>query len=151
MSNTIVIERFAYSPDGTFGKLIMPNGTDFYTVECPWFGNKPYVSCIPEGVYSLGLRYSPIVHSSSGKEFQEGWEIQDVPNRSYIMFHPGNWPINFKGCIGLGYGYKAMLDRVGDPRNGVTHSRGAFREFMGMMEQGNTWMLEIMPKLIEYP
>lgn len=151
MSNVIVLERFAYSPDGTFGKLHMPSGEDFYTVERPWLQNKAYVSCIPEGVYSLGLRYSPTVKSTSLKEFEEGWEVEGVPERTYIMLHPGNWPIDFKGCIGLGYGYKTMTDRAGEPRNGVTYSREAFREFMGIMDSSSTWTLEIRPYFISYP
>lgn len=151
MSNVITLERFAYSPDGTFGNLTLPDGTDFYTVERPWLGNKPYVSCIPEGTYSLGLRYSSAVKASTKEEFDEGWEVQDVINRTFIMLHPANYPIELKGCIGVGYGYKTMIDRAGNPRNGVTHSREAFRELMGMLEQGSHWILDIMPKLIQYP
>jgi hypothetical protein len=151
MSNIIVLERFAYSPDGTFGKIVMPDGSDFYTVELPWKGNKRGESCIPEGIYTLGLRYSPVVKSSSGEEFNEGWEVQDVPDRDYIMIHPGNWPFNFKGCIGLGYEYKPIMDRSNTYRNAVTQSRAAFREFMGMMESSSTWDLEIIPKMIQYP
>lgn len=47
---SVTLERFAYSPFGTFGKLIYGDKT-FLTVERPWLGNKPYKSCIPEGVY----------------------------------------------------------------------------------------------------
>jgi len=151
MSNLIILERFAYAPDGTFGKLLMPDGTDFFTVERPWLGNKEDESCIPEGVYTLGLRYSPIVESSTLGKFDEGWEILNVPERSLIMIHPGNWPFNFKGCIGLGYDYKIIPDRTGVPRNAVSNSVDAFTEFMKITMKQSTWDLDIRPKFIEYP
>jgi hypothetical protein len=32
--------------------------------------------------------------------------VQDVPNRSYILFHVGNKPSHTKGCILVGSGRK---------------------------------------------
>ena len=46
----VIIERFAYAPDGTFGRIKLPNGTQFVTVERPWLSNKAYESCIPDGI-----------------------------------------------------------------------------------------------------
>lgn len=151
MSNTLVLERFAYSPDGTFGKLHFPTGEDFYTVEKPWKGNAVEVSCIPEGSYSLGLRYSPLVERLTKQNYDEAWEVQDVDGRTHILIHQGNWPNDFKGCIGLGLEYSVMNDRMGIYRNGVTRSATAFREFMELMSTRGSWLLDIRPKLIEYP
>ena len=151
MNNVIVLERFAYSPDGTFGVMTFPTGEQFYTVERPWLGNKPMESCIPEGLYILQKRYSPAVDRSSGGEFDEGWEVTNVPGRTFIMIHPGNWPINFQGCIGVGKEYTVIPDRSGVPRNGVTRSRDAFRDMMELMETSNAWDIDIRQKVIEYP
>ena len=145
----IILERFAYSPDGTFGKLYIPSvGFECFTVELPWEDNEPRVSCIPEGVYTLGKRYSPVVQRSSGGEFKEGWEVQDVPGRTYIMIHPGNWPHNFKGCIGVGRDYMVIPDRTGTPRNGVSSSRLTFSKLMAVMDTSNGWELDIRQKVI---
>lgn len=141
--NTIVLERFAYSPDGTFGKMYVPGGFECYTVELPWKDNQPRVSCIPEGMYGLGKRYSPVVQRSSGGEFEVGWEVQNVPGRSLIMIHPGNWPSNFMGCIGTGKAYAVISGK-----NGVTSSRDTFRELMAELETRKDWQILITQKRI---
>lgn len=150
--NTLVLERFAYAPDGTFGTLSFPTGEVFYTAECPWFGNKVGLSCIPEGVYSLGKRHSPIVKQSSANMFSEGWEVLDVPERSLIMIHPANFPtLDLKGCISVGEDYRIIPDRTGVARNAVTRSRPAFMKVMELLDSSDYWDLEIYQARIEYP
>ena len=143
---SIHLERFAYAPDGTFGRLTLPNGEHLYTVERPWRGNKPFESCIPDGVYELQKRVSPVVDRTSGGEFLEGWEVMDVPGRSYIMVHPGNWPENFEGCIGVGTDYMILSGR-----NAVSNSREAFRQFMQALSGMDAWDLVITGYHMEYP
>jgi hypothetical protein len=150
--NTLVLERFSYAPDGTFGLLFFPSGESFYTAERPWLGNKKSESCIPEGVYALCKRHSPIVQRTSGGKYIEGWEVTDVPNRDYIMIHPGNFPLkDLEGCIAVGKSFQIIEDRLGVPRNAVGASRTAFNEMMELMEVSDYWDLEIVPKLISYP
>ena len=150
--NTLVLERFAYSPDGTFGKLTFPEGEEFYTAECPWFGNATGTSCIPEGIYSLGKRYSPTVKRTSANQFSEGWEVLDVPERSFIMIHPANFPLlDLEGCIAIGENYQIIPDRMGVARNAVIKSRPAFKRFMELLETSDYWDLHIFQKRIEYP
>lgn len=143
---SIILERFAYAPDGTFGRLKLPNGKTFFTVERPWLGNKPRESCIPDGIYTLEKRRSPVVERTSGGNYVEGWEITHVPGRTYIMIHPGNWPRNFEGCIGVGLNYQVI-----EGYNGVTQSRSAFAQVMGALDGRNSWHLEIRPFLMKYP
>jgi hypothetical protein len=81
MTSRAVLTRFAYLPDGTFGELVFPDGTSMFTVERPWKDNTPKESCIPDGIYQLGMRESPVVHRSSGGMFHEGWEVLDVEGR----------------------------------------------------------------------
>ena len=150
MSNTILLERF-YAPDGTFGTMSLPGDVQFYSIERPWLGNANDISCIPEGIYPLKKRYSPVVKRSSGGEFEEGWEICDVPNREFIMLHPANWIIDLKGCVGMGLDYVIMQDRTGRYRNSVSDSREAFRQLMGILDQSDYWDIAIQPKLIQYP
>jgi hypothetical protein len=63
------------------------------------------------------------------------YRIQDVPNRSGILFHSGNYAagkkIDIEGCILLGVGF---LDLNNDKILDITTSRltvAAFENFMG--------------------
>ncbi len=90
--NIIVLERFAYSNDGTFGYLELPNGEVLCTVERPWLNNQKSISCIPVGEYQC----VPRRYNRGG---YDAVEVVDVPNRSYILFHKGNFVRNSRGCI----------------------------------------------------
>jgi len=150
--NTIMLERFSYAPDGTFGVMTLPSGKMLYTAERPWLGNAPSISCIPEGVYALGQRPSSVVSRTSGGAFSSGWEVKDVPNRTFIMVHPGNFPMtDLEGCIAVGKDYQILKDKTGQYRNAVGLSRAAFEVFMRELDSRNSWDLEIIPKLIQYP
>lgn len=91
----IVLTRFASSPvQGTFGRMVV-DGVSLYTVECPWLGNQPYVSCIPAGVYAC----RPRRYFSGG---YDAIEITNVPYRSHILFHRANRASDLRGCVGTG-------------------------------------------------
>ena len=83
------LQRMGSTPWGTFGTLRLPDGSAFPTVEPRWEYNAQGKSCIPAGVYLLAQRASPIVRRTSGGEFNSGWEVTGVLNRSLIMIHPG--------------------------------------------------------------
>lgn len=90
----MILERFAYSPFGTFGRL-KGYGMECFTVERPWDGNKSDVSCIPEGIYTCKRVDSP--------KFGPGmFEVQRVPHRSHVLIHWGNTMHDVEGCIALG-------------------------------------------------
>lgn len=124
----------------TLGTLIFPNGKSFTIMERPALDNKQSVSCIPEGSYTLRQRTSPVVERTSKGEFPQGWEVTNVPNRSYIMFHVGNYVRNSDGCLLVGENFSF--------HNGefmVTNSVKAFREFMAALSSKDEWTLEILP------
>jgi hypothetical protein len=77
--------------DATGGILLLHKLPVCYTIEPPWLGNERNKSCIPEGMYDLYPRWRD----------WRGWHIgvRDVPNRSNIIFHPGNFGKDTKGCI----------------------------------------------------
>jgi hypothetical protein len=116
----LFLER-AYPPDNraTLGQLVVDDFT-CHTLERPWLQNQRNKSCIPEGTYALGLRPSPLIDRITGGEYTEGWEVMNVPNRTFIMFHPGNWIEDTE-----------WADREGHT---VTHSRETFRYFMRALE-----------------
>ena len=140
-SGLLKLIRFAYLPNATFGRLIFPTGRSYFTVECPWLHNAAGKSCIPEGNYQLGLRMSEVVRRTTRGMFTKGWEIQDVPGRTYIMFHVGNWASDVEGCVAVGQTFGAMPK--GPHQLGVGNSRIAYNEFMAIMATRKNWSLDI--------
>lgn len=65
-----------------------------YTLELPWRENQTDISSIPAGVYNV------ISHNSA--DHPNTFEITNVPNRRAILIHTGNYPKDFKGCVGVG-------------------------------------------------
>ena len=128
MSRSILIERFAYSPMGTFGHLT--GAGTFFTVERPWANNAERISCIPEGTYRCQRGVFP--------KFKETFQVMDVPGRSAILFHIGNTMVDFEGCIGVG----TELGYVNECW-GVTNSRTAYARFMEALKGEATFALEI--------
>ena len=100
MKNVYLI-RTKMSDMGTEGMLVT-DGFDCKTFELPWRDNKKSISCIPEGSYNVKMRISP----KYGKVY---W-VSDVPNRSFILIHSGNFAgdtskkfkTHVNGCILLG-------------------------------------------------
>ena len=65
-----------------------------HTLELPDKGNARNVSCVPTGEYSAKKHTRP-----SG---QKAIWIMDVPNRSAILIHLGNFNSDIQGCILVG-------------------------------------------------
>lgn len=138
-ASTLRLERFAHTPWGTLGMLYLPYaGVSFPTIEPRWEHNAKGKSCIPAGDYYLEQRPSPIVARSSGGEFNVGWEVKDVPNRSLIMLHPANWASELQGCIAPGRAHVVM-----NGRPGVSASRAAFKDLMHRLDARGDWGLSI--------
>ena len=144
MSSLILTRQ--YTPWGVVGHLTLPTGWSCHTLERPWLHNRRNESCIPEGVYQLRMRVSPVVQRITRGRYQEGWEITDVPERTHIMVHPGNWVRNSDGCLLVG------ADRIisGDELM-VTHSQATFDRLMAEMGGRQEWTIEILPYRAGYP
>ncbi len=98
----MILERFAYSPMGTFGKLIVGDLT-LYCVEQPWRNNEPGRSCIPEGDY--------ILEPHRSQKYPHTWAmvgetVSHYPEagkpRSACLLHVGNTMEDVTGCIAPG-------------------------------------------------
>lgn len=74
-----------------------------YTIERPWVGNQPKVSCIPEGTYRVAWR------EANWSRFPRAFQILNVPDRSGILIHSANLARQLHGCIapGLSRGFIA--------------------------------------------
>lgn len=115
---TLVLARFAYSDEGVRGKLHLPSGRSFCTLELPWRDNRRKKSCIPTGSYKCSWIRSP--------KFGPCYQVLDVPKRDGILFHNGNYAgdvdkgfkSHSEGCILIGdnhgilSGQRAVLGSV---------------------------------------
>lgn len=119
MIRVIELQRFAYTPHGTFGE-IRHDRFHCYTVERPWKQNKRNVSCIPTGLYVMRL--------GRFRDQYPSYELEDVPKRSLIKIHIANTMDDLRGCIGLGKELGFIRDLWA-----VSGSRETYNRFMTLM------------------
>jgi hypothetical protein len=123
-----VLERIAYMPQGTLGKLTIGDEV-FWTAERPWRNNQKEVSCIPNGRYTC--------KAYTSKRFGQTFEVTDVENRTYILFHVGNFPEkDSHGCILLG-------ERLMDNQPAVSSSKIAVERFRETLKDVESFDIEI--------
>jgi hypothetical protein len=90
----VVVHRVESNEDGAFGVLSIDGKPICVTLEEKWRDNAKGNSCIPAGTYTA-LKYS-------GTKYKDVWIVENVPNRSAILFHWGNTNDNTAGCILVG-------------------------------------------------
>lgn len=125
----IVIERYDYGDKQTIGKLFLLDDhntilSQYWSLELPDKNNKKRVSCIPEGEYIAIKHKSP--------RFKDCFWIQDVPNRSEILIHKGNYYFDILGCILIG---SDLRDLNKDGLQDVVSSSKSVRELFNMVKQ----------------
>ena len=91
---TIILDRLETSDEGTFGQMIRQGHQIADTCELPWKENMNRISCIPKGTYKVVRRDS--------EKFGKHFHVLDVPNRDFILIHPGNTIMDILGCIAVG-------------------------------------------------
>lgn len=119
--DVITIKR-AYMPNCTIGFGSF-KGFDFFVLELPWKDNTKNISCIPPGNYDAIKRISP------GKGY-EVIEFINVPNRTYIQAHYGNFTRQILGCQLYGDSLK-FVD--GDSIIDVTNSEETIKKLLSML------------------
>lgn len=111
----------------TLGQLFVVNDANEIqftcrTLELSWKDNKKKVSCIPEGTYKVIKHKSP--------KFGTCFWIKDVPNRSEILIHPGNFHTQILGCILVGDDL-AYVNK--DSRLDVVNSKSTMKKLLQAM------------------
>jgi len=99
MINLLLI-RDTFTKESTIGELFLNGERICDTLENPWQDNQRNISCIPEGVYPVRLR---LPRESATRDYLH-LLVEDVENRSYILFHRGNSAKDTRGCILVGLG-----------------------------------------------
>lgn len=118
------------SKQGTVGILSINKEIFGFTLEPPDQENKSDISSIPTGQY--------VCKPYTSKRWGTTWEVTDVTNRTYILFHPGNLVSHTAGCILLGDKIKKLKgDRV------ALNSGATFKEFLELMEGEEEFHLTI--------
>lgn len=106
MKATLIRESF--SKYQTLGKLTVKdeNEKEIFscdTLELPWKENKNRISCIPEGSYKAIFRdFGNYANRSFHIQTLKG---EEVPGRTSILIHSGNFFTDTKGCILVGKNY----------------------------------------------
>ena len=104
----LLIIRDTFTDKSVIGKLYCNGEFIAHTLELAWKDNKKSVSCIPEGRYDCRVRLA----RESGSRDYVHLLVQDVPNRSYILFHRGNYPSDSRGCILTGTHRAQVPDKI---------------------------------------
>lgn len=133
-NTNLLLIRDRLTADSTQGKLYVNGEYQCETLELAWLDNKKSISCIPKGNYSVSFRKA----EESPKYKYKHLIVNNVPDRSYILFHIGNRTKDSKGCILTGKTRKN--DFVG-------LSRKAHTELMNTLtEKGETNKINLIIK-----
>ena len=116
----VEIIRLESTQAGTFGALRIDKQLFCSTLEPMELDNQKNLSCIPAQPYLVRPVESP--------RFGGVFEVQNVPGRSHILFHAGNFVASTEGCILLG-------EHVGKLKNkrAVVNSGTTFKKFLAEM------------------
>ena len=101
----LLIIRETFTEVSTIGKLFLDGEFLCDTLENPYLNNQRNISCITEGQYKVRLRTA---RESATKEYLH-LLVQDVPDRSLVLFHTGNTAKDTRGCILVGIGTEQDL------------------------------------------
>ena len=104
----LLIIRDTFTSKSVLGKLYCNGEFMAHTLELPWKDNQKGVSCIPHGNYKCRVRY----RNESGNYDYVHLLVQDVKDRSYILFHRGNYPSDSRGCILTGTHRAQTPDKI---------------------------------------
>jgi len=123
----IILSRLFDNGQQTTGYGVLFDGGKTYmyfsTLELSYKGNQKNISCIPKGKYICKVRES--------EKYGLHLHVQNVPNRSFILFHYGNYNTNTKGCILVGEKF-AKLNK--DSNFDVTNSRNTMKKLMSFID-----------------
>lgn len=118
------------NPDCTVGRLEF-GGFHCLTLELPWKENANDISCIPAGTYEY-VKYDSPRHGAV-------LLLLDVPGRSMVELHAGNYTRQIEGCILVGDSLK-YLD--GDSILDVTNSKRTLKKLLSLLPHSGTIEIE---------
>lgn len=118
-----------------------------WSLEDPWADNKPFDSCVPDGVYDLVPHDSP-KHPDTWALVNPELDIYHLPHdiplekrgkgRFGILIHAGNFEADVEGCIAPGKSPALVNDRFM-----VAHSKTAMELIRRVLGVGTRHTLTI--------
>lgn len=132
----IELRRFAYTPMGTFGKILTPAGA-WFTVERQWRNNKQFVSCIPLGMYNLVQHHSSKFGDTFAVVGSRVSRLDDGGARYGILIHSANLATQLQGCIAPGNRLGVVREKTieGKPQRwAVLNSRTSTKEVLAYLK-----------------
>jgi hypothetical protein len=125
----LTINRYQMDKSGTLSRVVVGD-RQFYGIERPWINNKPEISCIPNGEYTLihhdSEKYGPVWAFVGGSV---SYQSNRHADRFACLIHSANYGHQVKGCLGLGKD-KGVTS---DGSLAVWSSRDAIRELRTIM------------------
>jgi len=121
-------ENYQY---GTFGVLSIDDEVFCVTLEPPDELNKTGQSSIPAQQYTC-KRYS-------SDRYNTTFQIMNVPGRTKVLFHAGNFKENTEGCILLARKFGVLKYA-----RAILNSGDTFKQFMEKMQGINEFRLTIV-------
>ena len=97
---SLLLIRGTFTDESIIGELFLNGERMCDTLELPFKDNQKSISCIPAGEYSVRLRPA---RQSATRDYLH-LLVEDVKDRSYILFHRGNTAKDTRGCILVGLG-----------------------------------------------
>ena len=123
------IKRIKYQEKQTLGEFtLFKDGHEIFnckTLELPDLDNAFQKSHIPKGTYKVVPRTSI--------KFKNHFHILDVPNRTYILIHAGNYYTDILGCILVGDSF-AYINK--DSYLDVTNSVKTLKRLLELSPKG---------------
>jgi hypothetical protein len=105
----LLLERFCdHEKMGVFGIISHDGQQICHSVEQPWDDNKPFHSCVPDGVYDLVPFHSDQwgeTYALSNPDLGVFIRIDDMihsKQRYACLIHLANWARDVSGCVGPG-------------------------------------------------
>ncbi len=159
MSVLLRVARYQSMPQHTLGRLWVQGRAEGYTLEDPVRqGPKvPGRTAIPAGVYRLGVRHSPrfsarFLWSEQGQRLVGAgqqtryphladWqphlllELEDVPQFTHILIHPGNTVADTEGCLLVGARPGTLHGQVAVLQSRAYYQR-LYRRIFPLVRQG---------------
>jgi hypothetical protein len=122
----VTINRINKGDKQITGELIVFDNDEILikvaSLELPDLDNQSRISCIPYGEYTVKRRRSP--------KHGEHFHITNVPNRSFILIHSGNFYTDILGCVIVG---DNLLDINGDGKKDVTNSKKTMKLLLNIL------------------
>jgi hypothetical protein len=136
----LTINRFHENEVQTLGELLLKENDAFLfkcaTLELPWRDNERNISRIPSGKYEGILHHSP--------KFGKCVWIKNVPDRSEILIHKGNFYTNTLGCPLVGRYHK---DINNDRHKDVVDSANTMKDLLNYLKEDEVIRIKIVDNL----